>query len=207
MLARYLEGGEITTEELKQGLREGVVAGKIFPVLYASGLRCAGIQLLLDAIVDYLPSPADRPAVAAVNAKTHEAVERRPDPAEPFSARVFKTVESPTGKLSVFVVYSGKVDSDSVVANATRDTKERLGRCFILMVKQQPIASALPGEIVAVGLKKHILGTPCVMRKRPVVFPPLHRVRSVISCPGPEVSGMEEKRSCRRCIIGREDQL
>ncbi|MBI3758079.1 MAG: elongation factor G [Deltaproteobacteria bacterium] len=208
LLTRYLEGGEITTQELKQGLREAVVTGKLFPVLYASGLRCAGMQPLLDAIVDYLPSPADRPAVAAVNAKTHEAVERRPDPAEPFSARVFKTVESPTGKLSVFVVCSGKVDSDSVVANATRDTKERLGQLFHLDgKKQQPITSALPGEIVAVAkLKETHTGDTLCDEKAPVVFPPLVEFAPVISFAlGLKSRGDEEKIMSSLHRLGEED--
>ncbi len=208
LLTRYLEGGEITTQELKQSLREGVVAGKIFPVLYASGLRGAGMQPLLDAIVDYLPSQAERPAIAAVNAKTHEAVERKPDPAEPFSARVFKTVESPTGKLSVFVVYSGKVDSDSVVANATRETKERLGQLFHLDgKKQQPVASALPGEIIAVAkLKETHTGDTLCDERAPVVLPPLVEFAPVISFAlGLKSRGDEEKIMASLHRLGEED--
>ncbi len=208
LLTRYLEGGEITTQELKQSLREGVVAGKIFPVFYASGLRGAGMQPLLDAIVDYLPSQAERPAIAAVNAKTHEAVERKPDPAEPFSARVFKTVESPTGKLSVFVVYSGKVDSDSVVANATRETKERLGQLFHLDgKKQQPVASALPGEIIAVAkLKETHTGDTLCDERAPVVLPPLVEFAPVISFAlGLKSRGDEEKIMASLHRLGEED--
>ncbi|HXG22468.1 MAG TPA: elongation factor G [Methylomirabilota bacterium] len=196
LLTRYLEGGEITPQELKQGLREGVVSGRLFPVLYVSGLRGAGIQPLLDAIVDYLPSPAERPAVTGANPKTREAVERKPDPAEPFSAQVFKTLESPTGKLSVFVVRSGKVDSDSVVYNSKRDVKERLGQLFHLDgKKQQPTPSALPGEIVAVTkLKDTHTGDTLCDEKAPVVFPPLPDFAPVISFAlGLKSRGDEEK--------------
>lgn len=196
LLSRYLEGGEITTQELKQGLREGVVSGALFPILYVSGLRGAGIQPLLDAIVDYLPSPAERPALTGTNPKTHEPVERQPDPGAPFSARVFKTLESPTGKLSVFVVRSGKVESDSVVYNATRDAKERLGQLFHLDgKKQQPVASALPGEVIAVAkLKDTHTGDTLCDEKAPVVFPPMVEFPPVISFAlGLKSRGDEEK--------------
>jgi elongation factor G len=196
LLSRYLEGGEITPQELKEGLREGVVSGKLFPVLYVSGLRGAGIQPLLDAIVDYLPSPAERLAITGTNPKTHETVERQPDPGAPFSARVFKTLESPTGKLSVFVVYSGKVDSDSVVYNATRDAKERLGQLFHLDgKKQQSVASALPGEIIAVAkLKDTHTGDTLCDEKAPVMFPPMVEFSPVISFAlGLKSRGDEEK--------------
>jgi elongation factor G len=196
LLSRYLEGGEITPQELKQGLRDGVVSGVLFPVLYTSGLRGAGIQPLLDAIVDYLPSPAERPAITGTNPKTHESVERQPDPGEPFSARVFKTLESPTGKLSLFVVYSGKVDSDSVVYNATRDAKERLGQLFHLDgKKQQSVASALPGEIIAVAkLKDTHTGDTLCDEKAPIVLPPMVEFSPVISFAlGLKSRGDEEK--------------
>jgi elongation factor G len=196
LLTRYLEGEEITMQELKQGLREGVVSGRLFPVFCCSGLRGAGIQPLLDAIVEYLPSPAERQPVTGTHPKTHESVERKPDPAEPFSARVFKTVDSPTGRLSVFVVRSGKVDSDSVVYNATQDTKERLGQLFHLDgKKQQPMASALPGEVVAVAkLKETHTGDTLCDEKAPVVFAPLPDFAPVISFAlGLKARGDEEK--------------
>jgi len=196
LLARYLEGGEISAAELKHSLREGVVSGRLFPVCCASGLRAAGIQPLLDAIVDYLPSPADRKPVTGTRPKTHEPAERAPDPAAPFSARVFKTVDSPTGRLSVFSVYSGKVDSDSVVYNATREAKERLGQLFHLDgKKQQPVASALPGEVVAVAkLKETHTGDTLCDEKAPVVFDPLIDFAPVISFAlGLKSRGDEEK--------------
>ncbi|MBI3245744.1 MAG: elongation factor G [Deltaproteobacteria bacterium] len=208
LLARYLEGGEISVQELRQGLREGVVSGRLFPVLYTSGLRCAGIQPLLDAIVEYLPSPADRAAVAGANPKTHEAAERKPDPAAPFSARVFKTLESPTGKLTVFVVESGKIDSESVVQNATRDTKERLGHLFHLDGKKQvPVASALPGEVIAVTkLKDTHTGDTLCDEKALFLLPPLTEFAPVISFAlGLKSRGDEEKILSSLHRLGEED--
>lgn len=209
LLTRYLEGGEISPDELKQGLREGVVCGRLFPVLCGSGLRAAGIQLLLDAIIDYLPSPADRKPLTGTHPKTHETVERTPDPTAPFSARVFKTLDSPTGRLSVFSVCSGKVDSDSVVCNATRDTKERLGQLFHLDgKKQQPIASALTGEVVAVAkLKETRTGDTLCDEKVPVVFSPLVDFVPVISFAlGLKSRGDEEKIMTSLHRLDEEDQ-
>lgn len=208
LLARYLEGGEISTQELRQGLRDAVVASSLFPVVYVSGLRGAGIQPLLDAIVEYLPSPADRPAVAGTNPKTHEAAERKPDPAAPFSARVFKTLESPTGKLSVFVVTSGKVDSDTVVHNATRDTKERLGQLFHMDGKKQvPVTSAIAGEVIAVTkLKDTHTGDTLCDEKALFLLPPLMEFAPVISFAlGLKSRGDEEKIMSSLHRLGEED--
>jgi len=196
LLTRYLEGGEISTAELKQALRDGVVSARLFPVLCGSGLRGFGVQSLLDAIIEYLPSPADHPAVTGTHPKTHETVERKPDPTAPLSAQVFKSLDSPTGRLSVFVVRSGKVDSDSVVYNSTRDVRERLGQLFHLDgKKQQPIASALPGDIVAVAkLKDSHTGDTLCDEKAPVVFAPMVDFAPVISFAlGLKTRGDEEK--------------
>jgi elongation factor G len=196
LLTRYLEGGEISAAELKQGVRDGVVSGRLFPVLCGSGARAAGVQTLLDAVVDYLPSPADQKPAVGTHPKTHDPVERAPDPAAPFSARVFKTVDSPTGRLSVFVVRSGKIDSDSVVYNSTRDAKERLGQLFHLDGKKQtPVPSAAPGEIIAVAkLKDTHTGDTLCDEKAPVVLEPLVDFAPVISFAlGLKSRGDEEK--------------
>ena len=183
LLARYLEGGEISTAELKQALREGVVSARLFPVFCGSGSRCAGGHPLLDAIIDYLPSPADRPAVHGTNPKTHEAVERKPDVTAPFTARVFKTVDSSAGRLSVFVVCSGKVEGDSVVYNTTRDTKERLGHLFHLDGKKQTaVPTAFAGDVIAVAkLKDTHTGDTLCDEKAPVVLEPLVDFEPAIS--------------------------
>jgi len=196
LLTRYLEGEEISTAELKDALRQGVVSVRLFPVLCGAGLRGVGSQPLLDAIVEYLPSPVDRPAVVGSHPKTQEKVERNPDPSALFSARVFKTVDSPTGRLSVFVVCSGKIDSDSVVYNSTRDIKERFGQLFHLDgKKQQPITSAFPGDIIAVAkLKDTHTGDTLCDEKSPVVFGPLAEFAPVISFAlGLKSRGDEEK--------------
>ena len=207
--------GVITGASARDGINEIEVPahqlgeGRLFPVLCGSGLRAAGVQPLLDAIVDYLPSPADRQPMSGTHPKTHEVVERAPDPAAPFSARVFKTLDSPTGRLSVFTVYSGKVDSDSVVYNSSRDTKERLGHLFHLDgKKQQPVASALTGEVVAVPkLKETHTGDTLCDEKAPVVFAPLADFAPVISFAlGLKSRADEEKIMSSLQRLSEEDQ-
>ncbi|MGE0825663.1 MAG: elongation factor G [Candidatus Binatia bacterium] len=196
LLTRYLEGGEISAAELKQALRDAVVAARLFPVFCGSGLRGAGGQSLLDAVVDYLPSPADHSTIRGTNPKNHEELEWQRNGSTPFSARVFKTVDSPTGRLSVFVVCSGKVDSDSVVCNSTRDAKERLGQLFHLDGKKQsPVKTALTGDIVGVAkLKDTHTGDTLCDEKSPILFPPLVDFSPVISFAlGLKSRGDEEK--------------
>lgn len=196
LLTRYLEGEEIAVAALKQGLREAVINGRLFPVFCGSGLRGLGTHLLLDAVVDYLPSPADRSPKIGRHPKTQETVERSADVTAPFSARVFKTLDSQTGRLSIFTVYSGKIESDSLVYNSTRDTKERFGQLFRLDgKKQQQISAAIPGEVVAVAkLKDTHTGDVLCDEKAPVVFAPLVDFAPVISfAVGLKSRGDEEK--------------
>ena len=147
--------------------------------------------------------------MSGTHPKTHEVVERAPDPAAQFSARVFKTLDSPTGRLSVFTVYSGKIDSDSVVYNSSRDTKERLGHLFHLDgKKQQPVASALTGEVVAVPkLKETHTGDTLCDEKAPVVFAPLADFAPVISFAlGLKSRADEEKIMSSLQRLSEEDQ-
>ena len=196
LLNRYLEGAEVTTDELKQVLGKGVAAAEIFPVLCLSGGQCAGIQPLLDAIIDYLPSPDQGPVVTGKHPSSQEDEERAPTPDAPFSARVFKTIDSPTGRLSLMRVCSGKIESDSIVHNSTRNAKERLGQLFILDgKKQQPVASALSGEVIAVAkLKETHTGDTLCDEKSPILLPPMVEFSPSISFAlGLKSHGDEEK--------------
>ncbi|MCY4386256.1 MAG: elongation factor G [Desulfurellaceae bacterium] len=196
LLTRYLEGEELSVEDITQGLREGVAAAQIFPVLCLSGSQTLGIQPMLNAIVDLLPSPDSRPSVVCTDPKTQESVERSPDPTAPFTARVFKTVDSQAGKLALFHVISGKVESDSVVYNTTRDAKERLGQLFHLKgKKQEPVTTALPGDIIGVAkLKETHTGDTLCDEKTPVLLPPLVEFNPAISFAlGLKSRGDEEK--------------
>jgi elongation factor G len=184
LLERYLEGGELSEEEVRRGLRTAVLARRFLPVLVGSAHRGIGVAALLDAAVDLLASPADLPAVSAVDAKSGVPVERPPDPDAPFAALVFKTVVDPfAGKLSIMRVVSGRASSDSAVLNASRDVKERFGQLLRLEGKKQaPIAAAVAGEICAVAkLKDTATGDTLADEKAPVLLPRLPAFDAVIS--------------------------
>ena len=153
----YLEGkGEPSLPELKVLLRKAVINNQIFPVYTGSALKNKGVQLVLDAVVDYLPSPLDLLPVKGTNPKTGEEVERRPSDDEPFTALAFKLQADPfVGQLTFFRVYSGKIDAGSYIYNATTGTKERLGRIVRLQADaREEVKTVYAGEIAAaVGLK------------------------------------------------------
>ena len=196
LLMRYLEGETLAAEEIAAALAQGVAAARIFPVLCVSGGRTLGIQPVLDTVVDLLPSPAARAAVACTRPGTADEVERGPDPDAPFAARVFKTVDSPSGKLSLLHVASGTVSSDSAVYNATRETRERLGQLFRLKgKKQEQAAAALPGEIIGVAkLKETHTGDTLCDEKAPALLPKLPKFNPAITFAlGLKSRGDEEK--------------
>ncbi|MEK7505402.1 MAG: elongation factor G [Patescibacteria group bacterium] len=152
----YLEGKEISLPDLKRVLRKAVINNKIFPVFTGSALKNKGVQLVLDAVVDYLPSPLDMPPIRALDANTGEPVERHASDEEPFSALVFKLQSDPfVGQLSFFRVYSGTVEAGSYIYNATTGDKERLGRIVRLQANErEEVKKVFAGEIAAaVGLK------------------------------------------------------
>jgi elongation factor G len=156
LMNAYLEGNEPTLEQLKTTLRKAVIANEIFPVYTGSALKNRGVQLVLDAVVDYLPSPVDLPPVMGINPKTNEPVERKASDDEPFTALAFKLQTDPfVGALTFFRVYSGKVSAGSYVFNATTGTKERVGRIVRLQAdKREEVDTVYTGEIAAmVGLK------------------------------------------------------
>ncbi len=150
LIEKYLGGEELTQEELRSGLRKAVVNGSVFPILAGSALQNVGINSLLDAMVDYLPSPAEREVAAVADAK-EEKIEVSGD--GPLAALVFKTTADPyVGKLTYFRVYSGAIDSNSQVWNATRGSAERIGQLFMLRGKnQEPVAKIGAGDIGAVA--------------------------------------------------------
>jgi len=152
----YLEGKEIPIDELKTVLRKAVIANKIFPVFTGSALKNKGVQLILDAVVDYLPSPLDIPPVKGVDPKTGEEIIRCASDEEPFAALAFKLQSDPfVGQLTFFRVYSGTVSAGSYIYNSTLDKKERLGRIVRLQAdKREEVETVYAGEIAAaVGLK------------------------------------------------------
>ncbi len=153
---KYLSGEEIALEDLKRLLRKAVVNNEIFPVFCGSALKNKGVQLVLDAVVDYLPSPLDIPAIKGIDPNTGEEIERHPDDSEPFSALAFKLQADPfVGQLTFFRVYSGTIEAGSYIYNASTGDKERLGRIVRLQAdKREEVKKVYAGEIAAaVGLK------------------------------------------------------
>ncbi|MEK7179495.1 MAG: elongation factor G [Patescibacteria group bacterium] len=155
-MSAYLEGKEPSLAELKSILRTAVINNEIFPVYTGSALKNKGVQLVLDAVVDYLPSPLDLPPATVINPKTGEPIERHASDDEPFCALAFKLQTDPfVGALTFFRVYSGTLAAGSYVYNSTTGTKERVGRIVRLQAdKREEVAKVFTGEIAAaVGLK------------------------------------------------------
>jgi elongation factor G len=156
MMTEYLDGKEPTYEKLQATLRKAVIANKIFPVYCGSALKNKGVQLVLDAVVDYLPSPTDMPPVKGINPKTGEEVTRTASDSEPFCALAFKLQADPfVGQLTFFRVYSGTIEAGSYLYNSTTGQKERLGRIVRLQANErEEVKKVFAGEIAAaVGLK------------------------------------------------------
>ena len=184
LLEKYLEGTELAVDELREGLRDGVRAGKLLPILCGAAGKAIGLHPLLDAIVDLLPSPADLPAWKGDNPRTGEETERGADPTAPFAAYVFKTIVDPfAGKLSVLRIVSGRAHGDLNVVNTVRDERERIAHPLKLEGKKQTqVASAVAGDIVALAkLKNTASGDTLADVKNPVIFPPLPDAPAAIS--------------------------
>lgn len=170
---RFLEGETLPVEDLKKALRAATIAGKIFPVLCGSSLKNKGVQPMLDAVIDYLPSPVDVPAVIGTNPQTGETEERRTDDNEPFCALVFKIVADPyVGRLAYFRVYSGKVDVGETVTNSSKRRKERLGRVLRMYAdRREEQTEVFAGDIGAtLGLKDSFTGDTLCDPDNPIVL-------------------------------------
>lgn len=158
---KYLEGEEITLVELKTALRKAVIAGQITPVFCGSSLRNKGVQPILDAVVDYLPSPSDVPPVVGSHPKSGEEIVRYPEDSDPLSALVFKIVTDPyVGRLAYIRVYSGKLSQGGMVYNSTKERRERVGRLLRMYAdSREDIDEVLAGDIGAVlGMKDSFTG-------------------------------------------------
>ena len=181
---KYLSGAEISEDEIRAALRRETIALKLVPVLAGSAFKNKGVQPLLDAVVDYLPSPLDVPSVFGTNPKTNKEEERKPDPKEPFSALVFKIMaDKHVGQLSFVRIYSGTLKSGSYTLNSTRGSKERVGRIMRMHAnKREDIDYASAGEIVAVaGLKQVTTGDTICEESRPIILEALEFPAPVIS--------------------------
>lgn len=181
---KYLENGDLTVEEIIDGLRVGTMRNTFTAVLCGAATSNIGVAHLLDAICAYLPSPLDRTKAVGINPKNEEIIERAPDEKEPFSALVFKTTSDPyTGKITIFRVYSGVLNSDSTIFNSTKGVEERIGQIYELEGKKQhPIKQAVAGDIVAVAkLKETVTGDTLCDPNKPIIFEPAKQLLPVIS--------------------------
>ncbi len=195
LIERFLEEGELSESELKDGLKMGVASGSICPICVGSATSNYGTELLLNMIVDLLPSPAERPASVGTNPKSGDMVERKPLAEEPFSALVFKTMADPyAGRLTIFKILSGTLSGDSFY-NSTKETSERFGQLFIMEGKgQKPVDSVGPGMFAAVAkLKETTTGDTLCVENVPVIYDPPTPVEPVMSFAVKAKKGDEEK--------------
>ncbi|MDD4733469.1 MAG: elongation factor G [Bacilli bacterium] len=172
VMMRYLDGEELSVEDIKKCIRKGTLAVEFFPVLCGTALGNKCIKFALDAVLDYMPSPTDIASIEGVDLNGKEIV-RHPDDAEPFSALAFKVMTDPfVGRLTFFRVYSGKLNSGSYVLNATKDTKERIGRILQMHANTRiEITEVYAGEIAAaVGLKNTTTGDTLCDEKKPCIL-------------------------------------
>ncbi len=161
LTVKYLEADEISVEELKAALRRATIADKVTPVFCGSSLRNKGVQPVLDAVIDYLPAPSDIPPVAGTNPRTQEEVKYPAEDTAPLSALVFKIVTDPyVGRLAYIRVYSGKLNTNSMAFNSTKDKRERIGRLIRMYAdRREDITEVLAGDIGAVlGMKESFTG-------------------------------------------------
>jgi elongation factor G len=182
LMMKYLDGGELTTEELVRGIRAGTVTTKLVPVLCGSALKNKGVQPMLDAVVDYLPSPLEKPAIEGL---LNDATEtRKVSDDEPFSALAFKIATDPfVGKLTFFRVYSGVLRSGSYVYNATKGERERVGRLLQMHANhREEIEEVRAGDIAAaIGLRKTTTGDTLSDEEHPIILESMSFPEPVIS--------------------------
>ncbi|MEE0014638.1 MAG: elongation factor G [Bacilli bacterium] len=172
MMEKYLEGEEISTDIVKRAIRKGCLKAEFFPVMCGDALGNKGIRPLLDAVIDYLPSPLDTPAIKGRNLKGEEEV-RHPNDNEPFSSLAFKVMTDPfVGRLTFFRVYSGHLASGSYVLNSTKEVKERIGRILQMHANNRnEISDVYTGDIAAaVGLKNTTTGDTLCDEKKPIIL-------------------------------------
>ncbi|MBE0448181.1 MAG: elongation factor G [Actinobacteria bacterium] len=194
---KYLEEGELTQSEILSGLKMAIVTGQVIPVTCTAAFTATGVEGLLNAIVDFLPSPIDRGTVTGIDPKTDQDVDVKPSKSEPLSAFVFKTVADPyVGKLSYFRVFSGNLKANSVIINASRGKKERVGHIFTVRGKTQEDITEVPaGDIGAVAkLADTTTGDTLTEEGKALLFPAIKFPEPVISvAAAAKTKGDEEK--------------
>ncbi|MCS7235373.1 MAG: elongation factor G [Armatimonadetes bacterium] len=209
VMLRYLEGQPLPEGDLKRAIRRGTLSGKLVPVLAGSSFRNKGVQPLLDAVVDYLPSPLDIGAVRGTNPRTGEVEERPVDEQAPFCALAFKIMTDPyVGKLTYFRVYSGTLRAGSYVFNATRGVRERVSRILLMHANhREDIREATAGNVVAaVGLRETTTGDTLCDESAPLVLEPIQFPEPVISVAvEPKTKADSDRLSAALAKLAEED--
>jgi elongation factor G len=172
LMEKYLETGDLSEDDLRKGIRKGTLSFAFVPILCGSAFKNKGVQQMLDAVVDYLPSPLDIPPAEGVKPDTEDVITREPDDKAPFAALAFKIVADPFGKLTYFRVYSGSVTKGDEVYNSVKEKRERIGRLLLMHANQrEDIEVAYAGDIVAgLGFKEVTTGDTLCDRSNPVVL-------------------------------------
>jgi elongation factor G len=208
-MQNFLDGKEISIDEFKKVCRKAVIANKIFPVFTGSALKNVGVQLVLDAVVDYLPSPLDMPAIKGIDPNTGAEIERHASDAEPFSALAFKLQNDPfVGALTFFRVYSGTIEAGTYIYNASTGKKERLGRIVRLQAdKREEVKKVFAGEIAAaVGLKDALTSHTFCDEDKPIILEKIKFMEPVISLRiEPKTKADQEKMGLALRKLGNED--
>jgi len=209
LMDKYLMEEEITVDELKKALRKATINNEIVPMLCGTSYRNKGVQLLLDAIIEYMPSPVDVPAIKGINPDTEEEETRPSSDEEPFASLAFKIATDPfVGKICFFRVYSGSVDSGSYVLNASKGHKERLGRILQMHANhREDIDTVYSGDIAAaVGLKNTTTGDTLCDEKHPVILESMEFPEPVISVAiEPKTKAGQEKMGIALAKLAEED--
>ena len=209
IMNKYLEGEEITTEEIKKCIRKATIANDMVPVTCGTSYRNKGVQKLLDAVVDYMPSPLDIPPIKGVNPETGEEEERRAGDDQPFSALAFKIATDPfVGKICYFRVYSGVVEAGASVLNATKDKKERMGRILQMHANhRQDLEVCYCGDIAAaVGVKNTTTGDTLCDEDHPIILESMEFPDPVIDLAiEPKTKAGQEKMALALAKLAEED--
>jgi len=209
LMEKYFEGEELTQDEIKSCIRKATIANHMVPVTCGTSYKNKGVQKLLDAIIDYMPSPLDVPAIKGVNPDTEEEEERPSSDNEPFSALAFKIATDPfVGKLAFFRVYSGVVNQGDSVLNATKDTKERFGRIVQMHANhRKDLTTVYSGDIAAaVGLKNTTTGDTLCDEKHPIILESMEFPEPVIQLAiEPKTKAGQEKMGIALAKLAEED--
>ncbi|MBQ3138757.1 MAG: elongation factor G [Ruminococcus sp.] len=209
LMEKYFEEGELSIEEIKACIRKATIANEMVPVVCGTSYKNKGVQKLLDAIIDYMPSPLDVPAIKGVNPDTDEETERPSSDTEPFAALAFKIATDPfVGKLAFFRVYSGVVNQGDTVLNATKDNRERFGRIVQMHANhRKDLTTVYAGDIAAaVGLKNTTTGDTLCDEKHPVILESMEFPEPVIQLAiEPKTKAGQEKMGIALGKLAEED--